>query len=105
MTAPYFDTTPNPRPNSPGTRRKRRRTRPCHPHRIGPARPGRFFHPNRHHAWLRLDMKPVHLGEADWLLYRRRFNPYPRSSYKHAAYQRGFITSKRMFPKPDWSPL
>ncbi len=50
-------------------------------------------------------MKPVHLGEADWLLYRHRFNPYRPGSWKAQAYERGFAASKEAMPKPDWNPL
>ena len=84
--------------------RRRRRFTVGRP-RVGPVRPGRFFKLRRKIDWIRRDMKPVHLGESDWLLYRRRFNPYRRGTYKCAAYERGFIACKKMFPSPDWSPL
>lgn len=50
-------------------------------------------------------MQPVHLGEADWLLYRRKFNPYRPGSFKALAYHRGYAACKRAIPKPDWSAL
>jgi len=50
-------------------------------------------------------MLPIHLGEADWLLYRRRFDPYRPGSYKSAAYLRGFAACKAAMPKPGWCPL
>ncbi|KKM91769.1 hypothetical protein LCGC14_1225130 [marine sediment metagenome] len=90
---------------SPARRRRRRRRDPESLLRVGPLRPGRFFKLRRKLNWIRRDMRPVHLGEADWLLYRRRFNPYRPRSYKAAAYERGFLASKKIFPKPDWSPL
>lgn len=85
--------------------RRRRHTRKPESLPCGPVRPGRFFRPRRDLVWLRLDMRPAHLGDADWLLYRRRFNPYHKSSFKHAAYERGFVASKILSPCPNWPPL
>lgn len=73
--------------------------------RVGPIRPGRFFRIHHHLAWLRHDMNPRHLGEADWLLYRHRFNPYRPGSWKAQAYERGFTASKKAMPRPNWHPL
>ncbi len=50
-------------------------------------------------------MPPLHLGECDWLLYRRDFNPYRPKTYRFAAYARGFAACKADNPKPRWSPI
>ena len=50
-------------------------------------------------------MSPFYLGEADWLLYRRRLNPYIRHTYRYASYERGFVVSKKALPKPSWPSL
>ncbi len=50
-------------------------------------------------------MKPFHLGECDWLLYRSRFNPYRPKSFKGQAYERGFLACKAGYPKPSWKPI
>ena len=85
---------------------QRRRRRLSHTRRPFPKlRPGRFFRKLKRLVWIRESMQPVHLGESDWLLYRRRFNPYRNGSYKAQAYERGFLASKKMFPRPGWSPL
>ncbi len=85
--------------------RRRHHKKPPLKRKCGPLRPGRFFRQRKAIVWLRLEMKPADLGDADWLLYRRRFNPYRRSSYKFAAYERGFVSSKQLTPKPNWPPL
>ena len=54
---------------------------------------------------MRLDLPAYDLGEADWLLYRRRCNPYRLFSYAHTAYNRGFAVSKHVLPKPSWPAL
>ncbi len=85
--------------------RRRRHRRSTARRHVGPVRPGRFFKVLRHLHWLRLDIKPLYLGEADWILYRRRFNPYRAGSYKAIAYERGFVASKAALPKPSWPAL
>lgn len=85
-----------------------RRSRPAYPRSAQKAkrlRPGRFFHTDQKLAWYRRDMNPAHLGDADWLLYRRRFNPHRPGSYKSKAYIRGFEACKREIPRPNWPPL
>ena len=85
---------------------RRRRHRPSLlSQRCGPVRPGRFFRQRKSIVWIRLEMKPADLGDADWLLYRRRFNPYHPSTFKYAAYERGFVASKILTPKPNWNPI
>lgn len=71
----------------------------------GPRCPGRFFKLRRKLHFIRLEMKPVHLGEADWILYRREFNPYRSASYKAAAYERGFAACKKSLPRPSTDPI
>lgn len=90
---------------SPALSTRRRRFAAHRRKACGPVRPGRFFKLRRTLDWHRRAMRPVHLGEADWLLYRRRFNPYRIFTYKHAAYERGFAACKNSFPNPDWPPL
>lgn len=68
-------------------------------------RPGRFFRRNCRLDIIRLDMDPRHLGEADWLLYRRPFNPYKKRLRAHQAYNAGFNQAKRNNPQPDWPPV
>ena len=85
------------------SRRRRRRI----PRRgtVGPVRPGRFFRCRHQIDGIRRDMKPYDLGDCDWLLYRRPFNPYHRKTFKSKAYERGFADSKRSMPKPTWRPI
>ena len=87
------------------TKRPRRRRHGRRSRLAGPKRPGRFFRKLHRLDFLRRAMLPVHLGEADWLLYRRRFDPYRPGSYKSAAYLRGFAACKAAMPKPGWCPL
>lgn len=101
-------------PNPPGqaekpysARRKRRRSPKHGPRfpRCALYRPGRFFRTNRHLEMYRLDMNPRHLGEADWMLYRRPFNPYRKRLRAHWAYNAGYRIAKREIPKPDWPAI
>jgi len=85
------------------SRSRRRRSRRSSPGKR--SLPGRFFRPSGKYKRLRLQMLPVHLGECDWLLYRRSFNPYRIKTRKGQAYSRGFAACKAAFPKPTWSPL
>lgn len=89
------------------TRRKRRRSPRHGPRFPGCAlyRPGRFFRRNRLLDMIRLDMNPRHLGEADWMLYRRPFNPYRKRLRAHQAYNAGFRMAKRENPKPNRPPI
>ena len=90
----------------PDDRRRFHRRRKTHRRlRVGPIRPGRFFRPRRKLLDIRLDMKPFHLGECDWLLYRRQFNPYRTHTWNSHRYARGFAASKADSPKPNWDPI
>ena len=90
-------------PSCSPVRRRKRRTR-C-PRRIGPQRPGRFFRPRPRLISQRASLSPFHLGETDWLLYRRRQDPFRPDSFKSHAYIRGFNTCRQDNPRPPWSPL
>lgn len=89
------------------TRRKRRRSPKHGPRfpRCALYRPGRFFRTNRRLEMYRLDMNPRHLGEADWMLYRRPFNPYRKRLRAHSAYNAGYRIAKREIPKPNWPAI
>lgn len=50
-------------------------------------------------------MKPFHLGECDWLLYRRRFNHFHPKTRNFAAYERGYASCRSDIPKPAWKAL
>ena len=92
-------------PPKPAAHRRRRQRRSIRRAAVGPLRPGRIFR-RRHRLYdIRRAMKPYHLGECDWLLYRRTFNPYDPTSFKSKAYARGFADSKRAKPKPTWRPI
>ena len=50
-------------------------------------------------------MRPLHLGECDWLLYQRRSNPYKPGSARARAYERGYLQCKADWPKPPTEPI
>lgn len=50
-------------------------------------------------------MRPFDLGECDWLLYRRRSNPYKPQSARWRAYEHGYLGCKADWPNPAWEPI
>ncbi len=88
----------------PAAHRRRRRRHTKRRGAVGPQRPGRFFRPRLKLRAARLALKPFHLGEVDWLLYRREFNPYRRRTWNAKNYARGFAACKLDMPKPAWDP-
>lgn len=92
-------------PHDQRRRRRPRRLRRVRFPKCALHRPGRFFRPRRALIWTRLEMKPRHLGESDWLLYRRRHNPYKSRTWKARRYEQGFADAKSDLPNPPWSPI
>ena len=69
------------------------------------ARPGRFFKRDKRLHAIRLAFGAFHLGEADWLLYRRRACPFGARTWNHRNYLRGFAASKAAVPRPAWPAI
>lgn len=91
-------------PRGPTRRRRRRGTRALYPGAIV-VRPGRFFRRNKYLHHVRLVQGAYALGDADWLLYRRRSCPYRIDTWNRFNYMRGFAASKALTPRPAWPAI
>lgn len=80
-----------------------------HPtHNGRPIRRSTFGHAASYDAYLvvaRFAMRAAELAAVDWLIHRRKANPYRPGSPAHGAYDRAFNREQLADPHPNFHPI